>query len=118
MKRLAIFATLVLAALGCDDSESTLNSDEEFTVVVVNSNDFTTCGLPLVNFTDKLDQIQDLTSSESTTFNAFQLREEFRVEGLKLRIKVRRTRDDELLPCRAWGISFPWVTVLDARIAN
>ena len=118
MKGTLILTILTLVALGCDDSESTSNSDGEFTVTVVNSNDFTTCGLPLISFTEKLNEIRQLSDSDVTIFNAFMLKEEFRIEGLKLKIKVRKTRDDELLPCLTMGISWPWVTVLEARIAN
>ena len=118
MKSSVILAILTLVVLGCDDDNSTLNSDEEFTVTVVNSNDFTACGLPLINFTEKLDKIRDLTDREESTFNAFLLKEEFRIDGLKLKIKVRKTRDDELLPCLTLGIAWPWVTVLNARIVN
>jgi len=118
MKSSVILAILTLVVLGCDDDNSTLNSDEEFTVTVVNSNDFTACGLPLINFTEKLDKIRDLTDREESTFNAFLLKEEFRIDGLKLKIKVRKTRDDELLLSFTMGISWPWVTVLNARIVN
>jgi hypothetical protein len=118
MKSTVILAILTLVALGCDDNDSTFNSDEEFAVTVVNSHDFTTCGLPLINFTEKLEKIRELTGGEETTFNAFLLKEEFHVDGLKLKIKVRKTRDDELLPCLTWGIAWPWVTVLNARIVN
>jgi len=119
MKRTVILVLFILLMVaGCDDNDSVFNPDEEFKATVVNAKDFTTCGLPLINFTEKLDKIRELTGSEATTFNAFQLKEEFQIEELKLIVKVRKTRDDELLPCLTLGVGWPWVTVLDARIEN
>ena len=119
MKGTIILVLFILSTgTGCDDNDSVFNPDEEFKVTVVNAKDFTTCGLPLISFTEKLDKIKELTSSDVATFNAVQLKEEFQIEGLKLIVKVRKTRDDETSPCLNWGISWPWVTVVDSRIEN
>ena len=110
-----IILGLIITLFSCDKEE--LEKAETFEVAVVGEG--MDCKLTLIEFKEKdLPKIQDLTGTEWKIFHAYNLDNKFNEIGQSLKVKIRKTSDDELFPCTMLGPTYPWVTILDAEEIN
>jgi hypothetical protein len=75
------------------------------------------CALLLIDFNEEdKSRIEELTqTSNELRFYAFNLSKEYNQPGKNLKIRVRKTADDELYACTHRGVTYPWVTVLSVE---
>jgi hypothetical protein len=107
-----LFSVLFLA---CDkNEEGTFTDIFEVTTAGIDIN----CALVLINFKESdLARIEKITNSDNLNYQAYNLdKNQYSEEGLILMVKVRKTVDSELLPCRALGLTHEWITVVDAKL--
>jgi hypothetical protein len=108
-----ILITLFLLTLhsSCNE-ENTHEVNNIFQITVAGKGD--DCGLLLIDF-DQIDKIriEEITQTSGwLRFFALNLNEEYNQVGKELKIKVRRTKDEEFYACTTLGPAYPWVTVL------
>ena len=64
-------------------------------------------------------EIQDLNHIDSENdfgiFNEIGLPDQYKVEGLELRLKIRKAREDEAMICLAIGILYPLRVITDVK---
>lgn len=90
---------------------------EEFTVRIESTSDIS-CGLPVILFLEKSDQVKEKTNEESLEYNAYGLDESLNVIGNELLITFGKVRDEDFRACRAIGIPYPAVSILNARLRD
>ena len=111
-KYLLFFA--VLSTFGCQDN---LVPGEEFMVRIESTSDIS-CGLPVILFLDKKDQVRAKTNDESMEYNAYGLDESLNVIGNELLITFGKVKEEDFRVCRTIGIPYPAVSILSARLKN
>jgi hypothetical protein len=117
MKQLSLLLFSLLM-LGCQTDKDALaleGSTEEFEVETMGRG--MDCGLPLIDFKDKLDEVEKITGSSWGRFYAYNLSPEL-WQGKILKVKIRKTRDSELGICTTFGPWYPWVTIVSARVTE
>jgi hypothetical protein len=114
-----VLRTIIVIAIGilvsCERNE--INVNDEFLVIVEEEKDIA-CGLPVLKFLDRAENVKEKTSYETLTYIAHQLDSSFNKKGTELIIKFNRTIPEDLVPCNALGIWYPGITVLEARLSN
>ncbi len=115
-KILKIIIILFLAALVSCENDDIL-TDDEFLVIVDSEGDVA-CGLPVIRFLDQAENVREKTSLETLTYNAHNLDNNLNVTGTTLLIKFKETVPEDFRACNTLGISFPWITITDARLKN
>ncbi len=107
-----LYGIIIFAAFGCEKEE--INSTEFHVVVKGQGMD---CGdLFVIEFSDHLDKLHQLTGQEGWQMcYAYALEEKFKVKGKELLVKIRKTANDELYACTCMGSGFPWVTIVSAK---
>lgn len=111
-KYLLFFA--VLSTFGCQDD---LVPGEEFSVRIESTSDIF-CGLPVILFLEKSDQVKEKTNEESLEYNAYGLDESLNVIGNELLITFGKVKEEDFRVCRAIGIPYPAVSILSARLRD
>ena len=111
-KYLLFFAVLI--TFGCQDD---LVPGEEFTVRIESTSDIS-CGLPVILFLEKSDQVRAKTNEESLEFNAYGLDESLNVNGNELLITFGKVKEEDFRVCRTIGIPYPAVSILSARLRD
>lgn len=117
MKRFSLLL-LSLLTLSCQPDEDALElaaSTEEFEVETMGRG--LDCSPPLIDFKDKLDEVEKITGSSWGRFYAYNLNPELG-QGKILKVRIRKTRDSELGICTAFGPGYPWVTIVSARVTE
>lgn len=108
------FAFAVLFTFGCQED---LVPREEFTVKIESTSDIS-CGLPVILFLDKKDQVKAKTNEESLGYNVYGLDESLNVIGNELLITFGKVRDEDFRVCRTIGTPYPAVLILSARLRD
>jgi hypothetical protein len=113
MKRYwGILLIVALTFQQCDDSGVKLSGAIRMRILEEHD---VSCGLPLVEFYEGADKVKKITGSDAEFFVAHNLDQLLAVEGKEYKVAVRETENDELGPCLAIGIAYPWVTILMAE---
>lgn len=110
-----ILLCLLIVEIGCTSEENPDNIGV-FQVTVVGKG--IDCGsLLLTDFEpDNLSRIKAITgTSESLRFYAYNLEMKHNQNGKVLMVTVRKTKADEMSPCKHFGPTYPWVTILNAE---
>ena len=114
MKTYATLFLLLLLASSCYKDEMINNG---FRVVVENKADIS-CRLPVIRFLNKEAEVKRRTKLESLTYNAYQLDNSLNIVGDTLIVEFTQVMDEDLRPCLAFGISYPGIAIVNARIAD
>lgn len=113
---ITILACSVLVLSCKKDSPSPFAINNIFEVTI--SEKGTDCGLMHIDFKE-IDSLRIWSITErksSLRFEAHNLDKKFNDQiGKRLVVSVRKTHDNELTICKAFGPSYPWVTVLSAE---
>lgn len=104
--------TILVMSFGCEKEELDY---VEFRVIVYGKG--IDCGdLFLLDFLDNIDVLYQITVQEGwQTCYAYNLKEEFKVQGKELLVKIRKPTKDELFACTCLGLGYPWVTIVSAK---
>lgn len=117
MKRfLLLLLPLSLLTLSCQTDEDALAleaSTQEFEVETLGRG--MDCGLPLIDFKDNLTEVEAITGSSWGRYYAYNLSPEL-WEGKVLRVRIRKPKDSELGVCTHLGPTYPWVTIVSAKV--
>lgn len=110
--RVSLLITILVISFGCKKEETNYI---EFHVFVYGKG--IDCGdLFLLNFLDNIDELYQITAQEGwQTCYAYSLKEEFKVQGKELLVKIRKPTKDELFPCTHLEPGYPWVTIVSAQ---
>ncbi len=114
MKLLTILVLAILF-ISCDkNEEEAIANLFEVTTVGIDID----CKLILIDFREsELDRLEKITNLKTLKYQAFNLdKNKYNEDGQMLTITVRKTADSELFPCTTLGPSYPWVTVLEAKL--
>ena len=87
---------------------------KEFSVIIEQTSD-SSCGLPVIRFLEREDEVRAKTKKESLTYNAFNLEESLNVVGKELIIEFGEIQEKDFRPCNTLGISYPAISILKAR---
>ena len=112
---LLIFFSIVL--FSCNKEELEITDTFEVTVIGEGFD----CHLLLIDFQEKdSTRIENFVSQDWEKgwfrFNAHNLEKEYNIPGQALKVKVRKTKKDELHACTTRDPGYHWVTVLSAEL--
>jgi len=110
-----LMTLILLASYSSCNEESPNEVNKIFQITVAGEGD--DCGLLLIDFdqSDKL-RIEEITQTSGwLRFFALNLNKEYNQVGKELKIKVRKTKNEELYACTTLGPAYPWVTVLSVE---
>lgn len=101
----------------CDEDLTSTNeqdNNEYFGVKVLGKGP--DCGdVFLVEFIEKLNEVEARTGEKSQTYYADELPNEFKKDNIELLFKFRNPTENELYPCTTFGPSYPHIIVLDVK---
>lgn len=98
------------------ESENALYNNE-FTVIVEDTADLA-CGLPVIRFLDKTSPVRKKTSLETLTYSAYELDDSLNIVGTKLIVEFTEVSPENSRVCNTLGVSYPGITIVNARLAN
>jgi hypothetical protein len=102
LKYLAIIGTLF--SFSCQEDLDP--REKEFEVVIEQTSDMS-CGLPVIRFLDREDEVKEKTQRESLVYNAFNLEESLNEVGKELIIEFEEVQEKDFRICNHYGISYP-----------
>lgn len=114
MKNWSAFPLLLVLLSSCD-KEDMINN--EFRVVVESTSDIS-CSLPVIRFLDREAEVKSLTNSQTLTYNAYHLDPSLNILGNSLLVEFTQIVEEDLRPCLDIGISYPGISIQNARIAD
>lgn len=113
LKYLAIIG--VLFSFSCQEDLDP--REREFAVVIEQTSDIS-CGLPVIRFLDREDEVKEKTLKKSLIYNAVNLEESLNVVGKELIIEFEEVQEKDFRPCLAIGIPYPGISIVKARSIN
>ncbi|UZR96445.1 hypothetical protein [Chondrinema litorale] len=108
---------LILCLLFACETTDELTPENKFKVVVVGES--IDCHLPIIQFLEKDSvRINELVSSNSLTFSAYKLDSVYAKVGQNLQVFVEPTELKKQYACITLGLSYPWLTIIEADVAD
>ncbi|MBT31518.1 MAG: hypothetical protein CMO01_17835 [Thalassobius sp.] len=108
---------LILCLLFACETTDELTPENEFKVVVVGES--IDCHLPIIQFLEKDSvRINELVSSNSLSFFAYELDSVYAKVGQNLQVIVEPTELKKQYACTTLGLSYPWLTIIEAELAD
>lgn len=112
-----IIAFCLLTFGGCkkksnDDNKPKLSFD--VTLVSLTAD----CGVPLIDFKEEdMPYVHEITGNSSfNRYNAYNLDKRFDEPGQVLTVTIRKVKENELTACLAFGLAYPAVAIVSARL--
>jgi len=115
MKAVHLLFFGILLAFSCQDDPDPRK--EEFAVIIEETNDIS-CGLPVIRFLDREEEVRGKTKKETLSYNAYGLEQSLNVEGNELIIEFGEVPEENFRACLAIGISYPGIAILKARLKD
>ncbi|WP_057938310.1 hypothetical protein [Algoriphagus resistens] len=114
MKTRITLLLLLFWAVSCEKEDMI---DKGFKIVVENNSDIS-CGLPVIRFLNKEAEVKALTDLKTLTYNAYHLDNSLNAVGNTLIVEFTQVMEEDLRACLAIGISYPGISIINARLTD
>jgi hypothetical protein len=109
MKTFIVLIFLVCVISSCQKEEF----DYPFEAKVLGEN--RDCHIYAIKFYDDLEIVESILGYSDSVYIAYNLPKELQVNNLEILLDFRKTRNNELGACTCLGISYHWLTVINAK---
>ena len=119
--KLFLFAALILIHYQCQKGVTPLffqidgPVNENFYLVTVLGKGIDCGDTYLIQFEERLAEVEKYTETNSEIYYADRLPDEFKINDLHLLIKFRNPTMDELYPCSTLGPTYPHIIVIETK---
>jgi len=110
-----IFSLLFVGLIFNSCQEDTILSEYSYEAEVIRKN--IDCGLYEIKITQGLESVKSIVGSTSTEdiYIAKNLPSELKTNGLKIKLNLRKPKNNELGACTHMGPSYTWIFVIKAE---